>query len=126
MLATNAVSAVVLIPALLIVAPRFGGPGAAAVWMLLNAGYLIFSVPLMHRRLLKGELGRWYRSDVLLPAAAAVAVALAGRVLLPPGLPSLAVAAWMAAVGICAAAAAASAASSVRVAVVARLGWSVS
>ncbi|MBK6533618.1 MAG: hypothetical protein IPF99_29740 [Deltaproteobacteria bacterium] len=34
-------------------------------------------VQLMHRRLLKGEQWRWYLSDVLLPGAGAVLVALA-------------------------------------------------
>jgi O-antigen/teichoic acid export membrane protein len=56
MLYTNLTSAIVLVPAILIVAPRYGAPGAAWVWLVLNAGYLVFNVPIMHRRLLRGEL----------------------------------------------------------------------
>ena len=61
-------------PLLLITVPRYGFVAAAVVWAVLNLGYTIFMVALMHRRLLIGEQWRWYGKVVLLPLLAAVAV----------------------------------------------------
>jgi hypothetical protein len=72
-----------MLPATWWLAARFGGAGVAAGWIVLNFGFLAVGVPLMHRRLLRGELGRWYLQDILPPAAAAVAVALSARLALP-------------------------------------------
>jgi len=63
-----------LVPAALVVVPRYGGVGAAWVWLGLNATYMLAGVPLTHRRLLKSEAARWLVADTLLPAAAAVLV----------------------------------------------------
>ncbi len=43
-------------------------------------------VPLMHRRILRGEMGRWYKDDVIIPVAAALVVVVVARLLLPAGL----------------------------------------
>jgi O-antigen/teichoic acid export membrane protein len=98
---TNALSAVVLVPAVIVAATRYGAMGAAAVWLVLNAGYVAFNVPIMHTRLLKGEQRRWYITDVGLPAAAAlVAGALVQLTPAPAGPPVLSAlriaAAWLA------------------------------
>jgi hypothetical protein len=104
---TNAAAAIVLVPAILVVTPRYGAAGAACVWLVLNASYLVTNVPLMHTRLLRGELRRWYVRDLGMPIAAAVVVALAGR-LLAPAVESRALAAawvgtvWLAALIACA------------------------
>ena len=100
MVYTNLVAAVVLVPAILVVTPRYGAPGAAFVWLVLNAGYLIFNVPVMHRRLLRGELWRWYRDDVARPAAGAVAAAAIGRALMPAAASGWFMAGWIAGVGL--------------------------
>ena len=97
---TNLISAILLVPSMVFASSRFGPAGAAGVWILLNSGYLIFTIPIMHRRLLRGELGRWYWQDVLLPAIAAVVAAGGVRLLVPDaatGLPLLAAsaAAWL-------------------------------
>jgi O-antigen/teichoic acid export membrane protein len=83
---TNAACAVVLIPAVIFMASRFGAPGAAAVWVILNCAYLFITVPIMHTRLLRGEQWRWYFRDVALPLAAASAVGLAARQFMPRGI----------------------------------------
>lgn len=80
----NLGSAVLLIPALLWALPRFGPLGAAAVWAALNTGYVLVQVPLVHRRILRSEKWRWYLQDLALPVCAALAAALACKVLLPP------------------------------------------
>lgn len=66
----NAVAAAVLLPALYFSVPRYGAAGAAAVWVVLNAGYVLVYVQVMHRRILPGEQWGWYFRDVLPPAAA--------------------------------------------------------
>lgn len=75
----NMVAVVLLVPALLWAVPRYGAMSAAAVWVLLNAGYVLIGVHLMHRRLLKTEKWRWYGQDIALPLASAGVVVLALR-----------------------------------------------
>jgi O-antigen/teichoic acid export membrane protein len=67
----NVVAVAILVPAILWVVPRYGAIGAAWIWVALNAGYLLFAVYFMHRRLLPGEKWRWYGQDVGLPLVAA-------------------------------------------------------
>jgi O-antigen/teichoic acid export membrane protein len=69
----NTIYLVLALPALIWVAPRYGAIGGAAIWTLLNVAYLAINVPLMHRRVLPGELARYYLQDVLAPSAAAAA-----------------------------------------------------
>ena len=56
-----------------------GAAGAASVWVAVNAFYVAIGVQLMHRRLLPGEQGRWYRDALLRPLLASAAVAFAAR-----------------------------------------------
>jgi O-antigen/teichoic acid export membrane protein len=76
---TNAAAAVVLVPALTFATIRYGARGAAAVWVVLNSFYILFTIPLMHRRLLRGEKWRWYGADVGLPLAGVIAVVSVAR-----------------------------------------------
>jgi len=82
----NGVLILLLVPAILFMATRYGAVGGAAVWAGLNVIYLFVAAPFTHRRLLRHDLWRWLGQDVAVPAAAAVAVTLAGRLLLPAGL----------------------------------------
>ena len=77
------VAVIVLMPSLAIMAIHFGAVGAALVWVALNTGHVTITIPLMHRRILKGDLSRWYLKDILPPLAAAAAVAGVGRLLFP-------------------------------------------
>jgi O-antigen/teichoic acid export membrane protein len=79
----NTVAVALLVPTLFLVVPRYGGVGAAWVWVALNAGYLLFGIYFMHLRMLPSEKWRWYGQDVLVPASAALAVALACRFCMP-------------------------------------------
>jgi O-antigen/teichoic acid export membrane protein len=79
----NVVAVALLVPMLFLVVPRYGGIGAAWVWVGLNAGYLLFGIYFMHLRLLPSEKWRWYGRDVIAPASAAAAVALACRYCMP-------------------------------------------
>lgn len=76
-LKVNLVAVVLLVPALFWVVPQYGALGAAWVWILLNGGYLLVSIGLMHKRILTQEKWRWYGQDLALPAlASAAALAL--------------------------------------------------
>ena len=63
----NAAAVTILVPFILYMTLRFGTPGGATAWLLLNLGYVSVGITVMHRRLLVGDAGRWYRSDVGLP-----------------------------------------------------------
>lgn len=63
----NIISIAFLAPILFIVTPKYGAIGAAIVWILLNLSSLVFSINIMHRKLLKGEKWLWYIKDVGLP-----------------------------------------------------------
>jgi O-antigen/teichoic acid export membrane protein len=92
-------SALVLAPALVILAARYGAVGAATVWPVLNVGLIAAVIPLMHRRLLHAEAARWLRADVIIPASAALAVVGGARLLLPEGLGRPALFAYLAIAG---------------------------
>ncbi len=78
---TNLVAVIVLVPAIIIATTHWGTAGAAGAWILLNGGYLLVSVQLMHHRLLKAEKWSWYINDVGKPLLLVLAVAGAGRML---------------------------------------------
>jgi O-antigen/teichoic acid export membrane protein len=80
---TNVVAIIVLLPAIIVLAGRYGVVGAGIVWVALNVGYATIGVGIMHRRLLRGELTRWYVADVGLPLVASVAAAALVRVAVP-------------------------------------------
>lgn len=74
---------ILLVPLMVWMVQMYQGIGAAWVWIILNLGYFIFEVPIMHRRFLKGEMGKWYRRDVILPVIIAVLIGLGARAILP-------------------------------------------
>ena len=49
----------------------------------LNAGYLLLGIYFMHLSMLPSEKWRWYGRDVIVPASAALAAALACRYCMP-------------------------------------------
>jgi len=74
-LVVNTVSILLLAPLVYFLSVKYGGAGAAIVWVIVNAFYVLVGLYLMHRRLLRGELLRWYRVDIGQPLLAAAAVA---------------------------------------------------
>jgi len=78
-LTINILLIITIVPAIVVLTSRYGGIGGAAAWVLLNGVSMMIGVPLTHRRLLKGEAGRWYLTDLMLPAAGALFVVVAGR-----------------------------------------------
>lgn len=82
-IATNACAVAILVPAIFFVVPRYGTIGAATVWLTLNAGYVVLAIPFLHRRLLRGDMRRWYLADTLLPLSAALIAVGVARLLVP-------------------------------------------
>lgn len=82
-LITNIIAAAILVPLIILGAKQYGVVGAASVWALLNLGYMLIPLQIMHTRLLKDEKMNWYLRDVLLPAGMTMVVTILIRVLLP-------------------------------------------
>lgn len=112
---SNVVATVVLVPLTIFLATHYGAVGGAIVWVILNSGYVLIAMPIMHRYLLPGELRRWYLEDVGLPLAGALVAAGLGRVLIHGSLPPLQMLMSLMVVSVAALAAAALAAPLVRV-----------
>jgi O-antigen/teichoic acid export membrane protein len=68
----NVIALACTIPLLLLLVARFGAVGAAVSWIAINVGYLVWELPYMHRRLLRGALRRVYVGDLGGPALFAV------------------------------------------------------
>jgi O-antigen/teichoic acid export membrane protein len=85
------ISAVVLVPLMIVMALSFGGVGAALTRILLSLSYVILIPPIVHNkfRTLLGELKQWYVTDVGLPLLAILVVAGFGYWLIPKTLPTL-------------------------------------
>ena len=75
----NIIAVILLVPLIIYSTIRYGGIGAASVWLLLNVGYVLFEIPIMHRKLLCKEKWKWYWYDVCVPLIAALSLAGLGR-----------------------------------------------
>lgn len=73
---TYFISVAVIVPALLILVPRYGVMSAAWVWVMVNVGYILFSIPAMHAQILKREKWKWYGGDVFVPTIVALLFSL--------------------------------------------------
>lgn len=85
-LMTNIIAASILAPLVIFGAKQYGVVGAASVWVLLNLGYMLIPLQIMHTRLLKDEKMNWYLWDVLLPASLTLITTMLIRALLPADL----------------------------------------
>jgi O-antigen/teichoic acid export membrane protein len=72
----NIIAIIILIPLLCLLIHCLGAIGGAITWILLNAGYILFEIPIMHRRIIRCEMWQWYFIDVGLPAAFCIIIGL--------------------------------------------------
>ncbi len=98
----NAAAVIVIVPLLTRMVTLYGVAGGAIAWIILNSGYFLVMIPVMHRRLFKNEMWQWYRTDVGIPLVAVVSVVSLSRILMPNGGPSIFSLLWIAATGIAA------------------------
>lgn len=80
---SNTVALVLGIPFCVIAVGRYGMVGAALLWLTINICYVLLVVPLIHRRLLRGEMNHWYFRDVLPPILAAFTMTLLAKWIRP-------------------------------------------
>lgn len=81
-LTVNLIAIGLLVPLTVGLAWTYGAVGVAAVWVLLNLGYVTGTIQWMHRRLLSREKAAWYINDVIKPFSATLGTFLVGRALL--------------------------------------------
>ena len=91
----NAASLALGAPFCLWAVQAHGTSGAALLWLLTNLTSVSVGIPLMHRRLLRGEMATWYLRDNLPPMLAALATALIFDAILPSISRSLDGAVWI-------------------------------
>ncbi len=70
---TNVVAAMLFTPVVILLIETFGLPGAGLSWLFLNLVYVLIQVPIMHQRILKGELFNWCLHDIVIPGLGALA-----------------------------------------------------
>jgi hypothetical protein len=88
------------VPLILVAVPVIGIAGATAVWLLHGLSDITLGLWLMHRRLLRGELMRWYRSVLLPPLLSAGPLIAATGWLMPDEIGRWSGLAWSAAAGL--------------------------
>ncbi len=77
------IAVVTVVPLIVFLTFRYGALGGASGWVIINAGYVFFTIHFMHRRLLPHEKWRWYGTDVALPLGASVLTAGILRLIMP-------------------------------------------
>jgi O-antigen/teichoic acid export membrane protein len=88
---SNLFAVAVLISAMPVVTRRWDALGAAVVWAAVTAGSVLLQIPLMHRRVLKGELRVWCVDDVGKPLLASCLTAWTASWFIPTAHGSFAV-----------------------------------
>ena len=79
----NIFGIILLIPLLLIGIHILGVIGAAIIWIMLNLGYILITIPIMHKKLLTSEKKAWYFKDVLLPCLGILPILIISRYFFP-------------------------------------------
>jgi len=79
----NIVACLALVPAVTLLALRYGSVGAACALVAINGATAATVVLLTHRRWLRGEWKRFFGEDVAKPMASALAVVVVARLVFP-------------------------------------------
>lgn len=83
---TNMTAAMVYLPLLIYMVPRYGAMGAAVPLLIVYGGKFLIWTHFVHAQVLRREKWRWYVQDVFIPAAAVLTVVWMARWLLPRSL----------------------------------------
>lgn len=79
----NLLNLTAMIPLMYWSAYRFGAEGVAWLWIVMNASFLLLSIHIMHRRIIKNEKSRWFIEDVGLPFLSTLIVIATGWFFFP-------------------------------------------
>ncbi len=82
----NLLAIALYLPLLYYMVKMHGLAGASVCWIVLNSAYVLFEIPLMHRRLLVGEKRRWYLQDLIMPTAIAAALFIIFQIVMTQGM----------------------------------------
>jgi O-antigen/teichoic acid export membrane protein len=82
----NIFAVIFLVPGIMILAHRYGGPGAASCWLALNLSYLFVAVPIIMWRSLGRDVARFYTVDLLPSIVITLLVTGLVRILAPAHL----------------------------------------
>jgi len=85
----NLIALFLLVPMLIFLTRYYGAAGGASVWLILNIGYILLEIPVLHHRLLKNEKWPWYLKDICCPLLAAMMTAAICRKLMVGGMPTV-------------------------------------
>lgn len=80
---TNIIAVVMIVPMLVIMTTSYGAVGGAAVWPILNLGYLFLSAPVIFRTIMPGAYGDWFRDDLVWPLSGPCMILLVGHWVFP-------------------------------------------
>jgi len=70
----NFCSIVVTLPLLYLAIPKYGAIAAPIIGIMMNCGFLILTIPVMHIRLLRTEMWFWYKNTAIFPIITALTV----------------------------------------------------
>ena len=82
----NIIAIICIVPLTILLINMYQGIGAAWACIVLNLGYLIIEIPVMHCRILKTEMWNWYLVDILFPAGIALIIGYVSYLIMPSGL----------------------------------------
>ena len=77
----NIIASIVLLPLLFWLTSKYGALGASYVWLIVNAGYILISLPIFHHLYMKGEFMNWFKKDISKPFFTAVLISLLAKYL---------------------------------------------
>lgn len=63
----NIASVMWLVPAVIVLSSAYGATGAAISWLTVTVGYVFIGMPLVFRKLMPAEWGRWFMQDLAIP-----------------------------------------------------------
>ena len=72
----NLIATFIFVPGIYFLLPLHGVIGIAWLWGVINCGFILIIIPVMHQILLKGEMWKWYLQDTLMPFLGALIVVL--------------------------------------------------
>ncbi len=75
----NVVFLFLMIPLTIFFAIRYGAVGGALSWATINTLYFFITPILIHNKLLKGEVKKWYWNDSIKPMVPCILIAFAGK-----------------------------------------------